>query len=150
AGSISADSKEALLEGDIPAIVRKVLAQVMKPACPNPRVIQVRGGSVVLERFDQAPPGQKVMMKDVVTAREGNLCAGFMSYDHSELPWRLTYDEVDYVVQGVFTVQVGDQTYTCQEGDIMYIPKNTAVVFGSPSQTKVFYVTYPANWAELS
>jgi ethanolamine utilization protein EutQ len=143
------DSKEALLEGDIPAIVRKVLSQVMKPACPNPRVVQVRGDSVVLERFDQAPPGQKVMMKDVVTAREGNLCAGFMSYDHSELPWRLTYDEVDYVVEGVFTVQVGDKTYTCQEGDIMYIPKNTSVVFGSPAQTKVFYVTYPANWAEL-
>ena len=102
-----------------------------------------------LEPFDQAPPGQKILLKDVVTSREGNLAAGFMSFDHSELPWHLTYDEVDYVVEGVFTLQANGRTYTCQAGDVLYIPKDTHVVFGSPSQTRVFYVTYPANWAEV-
>lgn len=136
-------------EGDLPGIIRKVLGEVLKPACPNPQVTHIHGDGVVMDVFDQAPPGQKVMMKDVVTAREGNLCAGFMSYIHSQMPWKLTYDEVDYVVEGVFTLKVGDKTYTCQAGDIIYIPKNTTVVFGSPTQTKVFYVTYPANWAEL-
>jgi len=136
-------------ESDLPGIIRKVLGEVLKPACQSPQVTHIRGDGVVMDIFDQAPPGQKVMMKDVVTAREGNLCAGFMSYDHSQMPWKLTYDEVDYVVEGVFTLKVGDKTYTCHAGDVMYIPKNTAVVFGSPTQTKVFYVTYPANWAEL-
>ncbi len=134
---------------DIRRIVHKVLEQQMKPICPNPRLTHVKGSAVKLEPFDQAPPGQKILLKDVVTSREGNLAAGFMSFDHSELPWHLTYDEVDYVVEGVFTLQANGRTYTCQAGDVLYIPKDTHVVFGSPSQTRVFYVTYPANWAEV-
>ena len=140
--------KEASSE-EIRRIVHKVLEQQLKPICPNPRLTHVKGAEVKLEPFAQAPPGQKILLKDVVTSREGNLAAGFMSFDHSELPWHLTYDEVDYVVEGIFTLQANGRTYTCQAGDVLYIPKDTHVVFGSPSQSRVFYVTYPANWAEV-
>lgn len=133
---------------EIRRIVKLVLEQKAKPVCANPRVTHVQGSSIKLEPFDQAPPGQIIHLKDVVTSREGNLAAGFMTFDHSELPWHLTYDEVDYVVDGVFTLQANGKTYTCQAGDVMYIPKDTHVVFGSPAHTRVFYVTYPANWAE--
>lgn len=133
---------------EIRRIVKMVLEQKAKPVCANPRVTHVHGSSVKLEPFDQAPPGQIIHLKDVVTSREGNLAAGFMTFDRSELPWHLTYDEVDYVVEGTFTLQANGKTYTCQAGDVMYIPKDTHVVFGSPAQTRVFYVTYPANWAE--
>lgn len=136
-------------ESDIRLIVRKVLDQTMKPACPNPRVTMVKGDSVVLEPFTEAPPGQDIRLKDVVTAREANLCAGFMAFDHSRLPWQLSYDEVDYVVEGVFTVQADGKTYTLNAGDILYIPKDTKVVFSSTEKARVFYVTYPANWADL-
>jgi ethanolamine utilization protein EutQ len=33
---------------------------------------------------------------------------------------------------------------------VIYIPKGAQVVFSSPGFAKVFYVTYPANWDELS
>lgn len=135
-------------DDEIRRIVRTVLEQKSKPACPNPRVTYVQGSSVKLEPFDKAPPGQIIHMTDVVTAREGNLAAGFMTFEKSELPWHLTYDEVDYVVEGTFTLKVNGKTYICQAGDVLYIPKDTHVVFGSPTQTRVFYVTYPANWAE--
>ena len=133
---------------EIRRIVKLVLEQKTKPVCANPRVTHVQGSNVKLEPFDQAPPGQIIHLKDVVTSREGNLAAGFMTFDHSELPWHLTYDEVDYVVEGTFTLKANGTTYTCQAGDVMYIPKDTHVVFGSPAHTRVFYVTYPANWAE--
>ena len=134
---------------EIRRIVRAVLEQKAKPACPNPRVTHVQGSTVKLEPFAQAPPGQVIHMTDVVTAREGNLAAGFMTFDKSELPWHLTYDEVDYVVEGTFTLKANGKTYTCQPGDVLYIPKDTHVIFGSPAQTRVLYVTYPANWAEV-
>jgi len=133
---------------EIRRVVKLVLEQKTKPVCANPRVTHVQGSSVQLEPFDQAPPGQIIHLKDVVTSREGNLAAGFMTFDHSELPWHLTYDEVDYVVEGTFTLKANGKTYTCQAGDVIYIPKDTHVVFGSPAHTRVFYVTYPANWAE--
>jgi ethanolamine utilization protein EutQ len=137
-----------LAPGDVQTIVRQVLAQVMKPACANPKVTHVKGDGVVLEPFEGAPSGQNIKLKDVVTAREANLAAGFMTFEAAQLPWQLTYDEVDYVVEGTFTLQAGGKTYTCGPGDVLYIPKDTRVVFGSPGRAKVFYVTYPANWAE--
>jgi ethanolamine utilization protein EutQ len=135
--------------GQVQEIVRRVLDKMTKPACANPRLTHVKAAGIVLEPFAQAPPGQKIKLKDVITSREANLGAGFMEFDHSEFPWHLTYDEVDYVVDGTFTLQSGGQTYTCQAGDVLYIPKDTRVVFGSPTQARVFYVTYPANWADL-
>lgn len=138
-----------LSAGDVRVIVQKVLAQVTQPACSNPRLTHVRGDSVVLEPFAEAPAGQNIRLKDGITAREANLAAGFMTFEASRLPWQLAYDEVDYVVEGTFTIQAGGKTYTAGPGDVLYIPKDTRVVFGSPGRAKVFYVTYPANWAEL-
>ncbi len=150
AGRAAETSPDTVPAADIPVIVRKVLDQVLRPACADPRVTLVKGGTVTLEPFDQAPPGQDIRLKDVITAREANLCAGFMAFDHSRLPWHLTYDEVDYVAEGTFTVQAAGHTYTLAAGDVLYIPKGTKVVFASPDKARVFYVTYPANWADLN
>jgi len=137
-------------ETDIRALVSKVLTECLKPACAEPKVTHVKGQEVIIPAFDQAPPGQKIGMVDVVTSREGNLGAGFMTYERSKLPWHLTYDEVDYVVEGEFHLEVNHQLIKGGPGDVIYIPKGSHVIFGSPSYTKVFYVTYPSNWAELS
>jgi ethanolamine utilization protein EutQ len=102
-----------------------------------------------MEPFAQAPAGQKIGMTDVITERDGNLGAGFMTFEKSKLPWTLTYDEMDYVVEGEFTVETGGKLYTMKPGDVFYIPKNTSVVFSSPSFCKVFYVVYPSNWFSL-
>ena len=143
------ETKPAPCASEVQEIVRRVLDKMTKPACANPRLTHVKADGIALEPFDQAPPGQKIKLKDVITSREANLGAGFMEFDRSELPWHLTYDEVDYVVEGIFTLQSGGTTYTCKAGDVLYIPKDTKVVFGSPTQARVFYVTYPANWADL-
>ena len=134
---------------EVQEIVRRVLDKMTKPACANPRLTHVKAAGIAMEPFEQAPPGQQIKLKDVITSREANLGAGFMEFDRSEFPWHLTYDEVDYVVEGTFTLQSGGVTYTCKAGDVLYIPKDTKVVFGSPTQARVFYVTYPANWADL-
>ncbi|SDE65608.1 cupin domain-containing protein [Sporomusa acidovorans] len=129
--------------------VRQILREILKPACLHPQVVHVRGEQVVIQPFAAAPPGQKIGLTDAVTAREGNLCAGFMTFDHAELPWLLHYDEADYIIEGEFTLKVGEQRFEAKAGDIIYIPKGSQVVFSSPTFCKVFYVTYPANWADL-
>jgi ethanolamine utilization protein EutQ len=68
----------------------------------------------------------------------------------SQLPWHLTYDEIDYVVEGEFELQINGTVNKCKAGDVLSIPKGSSVVFGSPFYAKVFYVTYPANWEEIS
>ncbi len=127
-------------------IITKVVAAQSQPICENPKVMKVEGDKVVMEPFPEAPKGQKVGMTDVITERDGNLGAGFMTFEKSELPWTLTYDEMDYVVEGEFTVKANGKLYIMKPGDVFNIPKGTSVVFGSPSFCKVFYVVYPANW----
>lgn len=136
-------------DGDLEAMVRKTIADCMKPACANPHAVHFKAANLVHQDFDKAPPGQKVTMTDVITARDSNLAAGFMKYDHSQLPWHVTYDEIDFVLEGEFVLKVDDQVFHAGPGDVLYIPKDSQVVFSSPTTCTVFYAIYPANWEEL-
>lgn len=129
--------------------VQKILAEVLKPACENPKATHVKGANVVITPFTEAPAGQKVGLVDVIDAQVGNLCSGFMTFDHSKLPWFLNYDEVDYIIEGEFVLEIEGKVFRAVAGDVVYIPKGSKVVFSSPTFCKVFYATYPANWAEF-
>ena len=145
AGVIGADAQNA----DLKKTVQKILSEVLKPACENPKATHVVGKNVVIQPFLEAPPGQKVGLVDVIDARVGNLASGFMTFDHSRLPWFLNYDEVDYIIEGDFVLEVEGQVFRAVAGDVVYIPKGSQVVFSSPTFCKVFYATYPANWADF-
>ena len=134
---------------DLKKAVQKILGEVLKPACENPKATHVKGETVVIQPFLEAPPGQKVGLVDVIDSRVGNLASGFMTFDHSRLPWFLNYDEVDYVIEGEFVLEVEGQVFRAKPGDVVYIPKGSQVVFSSPTFCKVFYATYPANWADF-
>ena len=134
---------------DLKKTVQKILSEVLKPACENPKATHVVGKNVVIQPFSEAPPGQKVGLVDVIDARVGNMASGFMTFDHSRLPWFLNYDEVDYIIEGEFVLEVEGQVFRAVAGDVVYIPKGSKVVFSSPTFCKVFYATYPANWADF-
>lgn len=145
AGVIGTDSQNAELK----KTVQKILSEVLKPACENPKATHVVGKNVVIQPFLEAPPGQKVGLVDVIDARVGNLASGFMTFDHSRLPWFLNYDEVDYIIEGDFVLEVEGKVFRAVAGDVVYIPKGSKVVFSSPTFCKVFYATYPANWSDF-
>jgi ethanolamine utilization protein EutQ len=143
------DGEPIILNSDLKKTVQKIVEEVLKPACEHPRPTHVKGETVVIQPFLEAPPGQKVGLIDVISSREGNLCSGFMTFDHSKLPWFLNYDEVDYVIEGDFVLEVEDKIFCAKAGDVVYIPKGSRVVFSSPTFCKVFYATYPANWSDF-
>jgi ethanolamine utilization protein EutQ len=126
-------------------LVQKVMVEFQHQACPNPRATHVKNGSFQIRPFSVDVPGLKMGLADVVTSREANLAAGFMTFDHSELPWHMAYDEVDYVIEGDYVLKVDNQVFRARPGDVLYIPKGSQVVFSSPGFVKVFYVTYPSG-----
>ena len=142
-------SAGACTDATLVEMVKQVVGQLVKPACPNPRAVHFSADKMVHVPFDQAPPGQKITMTDVITSRDANLGAGFMRYDHSQLNWHLTYDEINYVVDGDYVLKVGDETFYGKPGDVLYIPADSHVTFASPTSCTVFYVVYPSNWDEL-
>ncbi len=115
-------------------------------------VVVVKGQSVTLGRFAAAGPDRNVALLDVVTRQQGSpMTAGFMSFGRADaFPWRLDYDEIDYVLEGVLHITIGGRVLEGHPGDVLYVPKGSELIFGTPNRTRVFYVTYPAEWAQAS
>lgn len=110
-------------------------------------VIRVQTPTVKCEPFDVGVPAN-VKLKDIVTLEESpRLGCGILEIDHSSYPWKLTYDEFYYVVDGVFDIIVEGRHNIGHKNDIMYIPKGTTVCFSSPETCRAVYFTYPADWA---
>ncbi|WPC41575.1 cupin domain-containing protein [Clostridium sp. JS66] len=109
----------------------------------------VRGSSVKMDVFDTGNPDNKVYFQELVSKDESKMSAGFLIIENSKFDWELTYEEIDYVIEGTLTVEINGKTYTAHAGDVLFVPSNTKVVWGSPDKARVFYTTYPANWADL-
>ncbi|MDO4541530.1 MAG: hypothetical protein Q4C00_01700 [Bacillota bacterium] len=154
------------VDGDLVAqIVRQVMSQLNGGQCeaPSPQADLVRaidpdtgfmlikGNNIKMDVFNDGEkdrPG--VFIKELTNPQESpNMTSGFMALDHADLTWTLTYDEMDYVIDGTLEFIVNGKKYTGLPGDVFYIPTNTTVTFTTPDTTKFFFVTYPANWAEL-
>ena len=107
----------------------------------------VKGAEVHLGNFPGAGAEQQVGIADVITAADGApIAAGFMAWSQCFFPWTLDYDEIDLVLEGELHIRCNGHTHVGQAGDVLYIPKGSAIEFGTTTHVRFFYVTYPANW----
>ncbi|KNZ68767.1 ethanolamine utilization EutQ family protein [Thermincola ferriacetica] len=136
----------------IAEIVKKVLDSLPGvPKEPNlvrevdgSGVVLVKGNSVKMEPFDAGNPNLKVGIRETMTRElSPHLAAGFMEMEESAFDWTLTYNEMDYVIEGTLDITVNGKTYRGQAGDVFYIPEGTSVTFSTPDRCKFFYVTTP-------
>lgn len=102
------------------------------------------------EVFDTGISDNKVYYKEILSSKESpNMAVGFLKIINSTFPWQLSYDEIDYILEGDVTIKINGNEYTAYAGDIIYIPKGSDVVWSAKEYTKLLYITYPANWADL-
>jgi ethanolamine utilization protein EutQ len=93
-------------------------------------------------------PEMDVRLRDVVTAEHGlPMAAGVMSLRAGSFPWTLDYDEVEYVLEGELHITTGTDQVVGRPGDVIAVPKGSAITFGTPAWAKFLYVTYPADWS---
>lgn len=109
----------------------------------------VRGNSVKFDVFDTGNPNDKVTYQELISKDESSMSAGFLTIEKSSFEWELSYEEIDYVIEGTLTVTINGKTFTAYPGDVIYVPSGSKVVWGSPDKAKLFYTTYPANWPDL-
>ncbi len=118
-------------------------------AGPLPPLKVVARFGVQLDAFGEglATPGTNVRLKDVITSADGApMASGYMSLERGEFPWTLTYDEIDIVLEGELVIRRGSELVRGGPGDSIFIPKGSAITFGSPSYARFVYVTFPADW----
>ncbi|MGG7165538.1 cupin domain-containing protein [Clostridium ihumii] len=109
----------------------------------------VRGNTVKMDVFDTGNKDARVYFQELVSKEESKMSAGFLIIEDSKFEWELTYEEIDYVIEGTLTVEINGKTYTAHKGDVLFVPSGSKVVWGSPDKARLFYATYPANWADL-
>lgn len=136
-------------------IIGKVISSMQVSGivrCRDPKsgVMSIDGSKVEMEPFDTGRQGDQVWLKDVITSEDNkNLAAGYMLIEKTEFPWTLTYDEVDYIIEGELTIKINGQDIVAKPGDILLIPAGSSIIFSALDRAKFVYITYPANWSEL-
>ena len=99
------------------------------------------------DRLDTGTAGHQVFTHDLFTLEESpRLGAGVMEMRATTFPWTLQYDEIDYVLEGTLSIRSGGQTVTAGPGEMILIPKGSAIEFSAPDYARFLYITYPADW----
>lgn len=109
----------------------------------------VRGRTVKFEPFDTGNPGTNVAYREVISKNDSQMSAGFLTIEKSSFDWELCYEEIDIILEGSLSITINGETYHANQGDVLFVPKGSKVTWSSSDYVKLFYVTYPANWADL-
>ena len=140
----------------IEGIIREIIREELDRSADPPRkidpsgVIGVDPRGMRLDEFPFPIESKGVTLKDLFSVEESpRLGAGVMELDHGSLDWTLTYDEIDYVIEGTLEIIIDGRKVTAGPGEVILIPKNTKITFSTPDKTRFFYVVYPANWSDL-
>ena len=74
--------------------------------------------------------------------------AGIGTMRNCNLTWTVTYDEVLYVMSGTCSIKVGDARYRIGPGDMIWLPKDTPLVYeAGPELCTFFYAVAPVTGA---
>ncbi|HEY9088676.1 MAG TPA: cupin domain-containing protein [Anaerolineaceae bacterium] len=137
---------------ETPDDIRKTPDDIRAPRAASgelPPLRVVHGRLVTPEPFGEglASPGTDVRLKDVITSTDGApMAAGYMTLQRGEFPWTLDYAEIDVVLEGELVITRGSESVRAGPGDMIFIPKGSKITFGTPSNVRFAYITYPANW----
>lgn len=134
------------LEQTVRDIVSRLVAEQADGSavrsCPLPQ-LQVTEA----DRMDTGNPADRVYTHDLFTlAQSPRLGPGLMEMTDSDFAWHLSYDEVDYVIDGRLDIIYQDHTVSAGPGEVLLIPKGSDIHFACKGHVRFLYITYPADW----
>ena len=132
-------------KADLEALVRQVLLEHLSG---GPAAVKVPELSVRPEhRLDTGNPGDQVYTRDLFSLEQSpRLGVGIMEMTDTTFPWTLNYDEMDYVVSGRLDVLINGEKISAGPGEVLYIPRGSAIRFSVTGHARFLYFVYPADW----
>lgn len=94
------------------------------------------------------PPGKSEIARLVGTPVSETMGAGIAVFEDAGVKWTVKYDELICVLSGRFRLVVGEKTFECAPGDVLWIPNGTPLEYASDGRAEVFYALYPVDWKE--
>ena len=101
----------------------------------------------LFKRADQdfTPSDGAAVLGLVNSSYSGALGAGIGTFEDCSIEWTVSYDEVLFIMAGQFILRVGDDTWRAGPGDVLWIPKDTAVVYEAGEKVTFFYAVCPVD-----
>jgi len=132
-------------------MVREVLLEKLGAAGAGGHGVRaVAVPQVRLTEDDRLPTGRtedRVYTRDLFSLAESpRLGAGVMEMTDTTFPWTLSYDEIDYVVEGRLDVLIGGEKVSAGPGEVICIPKGSSIRFSVSGHARFLYFVYPADW----
>lgn len=166
AAAPSNDKLEAIVKAVLERMGTGAQAQSCAP-CATPKVYGSHPGQLKLAKYPRDdemptvelrnpagvlmnPPEIDLRLLDVITMDDSaSISGGFMSWHKGPgWSWTLNYDEIDYIVEGRMEITCEGKTLYADPGETVFIPKGSSVHWNTPTWVKVYYVTFPSNWAD--
>lgn len=94
------------------------------------------------------PPGQGEVARAISTDISQSMAAGVARFDQCSIAWTVLYDEIVYVVSGIFRLKTPEGAFEGHAGDVLWIPNGTELEYQGDN-AEIFYAVYPGNWKEL-
>ncbi len=130
------------------AMIRKVLLEELGQKDHGVRLALLpRIRTAEADRLDTGDPNHRVYTRDLFSLSESpRLGVGLMEMEKTTFSWQLAYDEVDYVIEGRLNILVDGDRVSAGPGEVLLLPKGSAIQFSVPEKARFLYVTYPADW----
>ena len=99
------------------------------------------------DRLDTGRGEDRVWTRDLFSLEEApRLGCGLMVMEKTTFPWKLTYDEMDYIIEGRLDILVGGETVSAGPGEVLHIPRGSEIQFSAKGKVRFLYFVYPADW----
>jgi ethanolamine utilization protein EutQ len=95
--------------------------------------------------LDLTPTADGPTLPVVNAGYSRELGAGIGVFENCAVPWTVGYDEVLFIKDGVLSLTVGERTFRAGPGDILWIPKGTALIYEAGERVTFFYAVHPVG-----
>ena len=116
--------------------------------CTAGGVIRADSTRLPWTMFSASTPQHAINIMDVISSADKSpMGVGYMEWNASGFDWVLDYAEVNVVLEGELHITTNGTNIKALSGDVVFIPKGTALRFESPAYVKFVYITWPADWS---
>lgn len=135
-------------------LIKEIIAEKMQGCVNNKHgVLKIKVPEIKVnetDRLDTGTESDRVYTKDLFTLEQSpRLGCGIMEMSKTTFDWTLTYDEIDYVIEGELSIIINGDKVTAHKGEVILIPKESKIKFSVNDYARFLYVTYPADWQTL-
>jgi len=143
---LSLDLDTGKLENLVRQVATARLSESSRPVPHNPDQTVTRQGGVCFikgnmipgELSDQIPVEEKVTVMDAFRcADDATLAGGYMEWSKASFNRVVDHNEINIVLDGELHLSVDGQTSVVKQGDMVYLPQGTEVLYSTPGRVKL-------------